>query len=147
MKNITEDIEAEFSTCLLANISICAVSQEDRFIVIVQNPLSRNITHYVRLPINGTSYNITSLDGQEVYDIFDSIHLFDYVEEDVKPSSKELVFAARNLPPLGIKVYYIEKTDESINSYKPFQNLTLNDTYFGTEVCIISVIQKCESLK
>jgi lysosomal alpha-mannosidase len=110
------------------------VSQQDRFLVAVQNPLSRRVTHYVRLPVDGDSYKITGPDGEELYDVFDSIHSFDYVEEDVKPSPKQLVFAATNLPPLGIKLYYVEKVAAPSVAYKPFKAVAQDDNYFGTEV-------------
>ena len=133
-KESAAEVDLALSTCLLSNVSICLTSQKDKFMVVVQNPLSRLITHYVRLPVDGTSYRITGPDGEEVYDVFDTIHSFDYVQEQVVPSSKELVFAARNVPPLGIKLYYVEKTDAA-SSYKPFKSGTSGDDYFGTEVC------------
>jgi lysosomal alpha-mannosidase len=132
-KDSGAEVDLKLSTCFLANVSICLVSQQDRFLVAVQNPLSRRVTHYVRLPADGDSYKITGPDGEELYDVFDSIHSFDYVEEDVKPSPKQLVFAARNLPPLGIKLYYVEKVAAPSVAYKPFKTVAQDDNYFGTE--------------
>lgn len=115
-------------------MSICLETKQDKFLVVIQNPLSRSVTHYVRLPVDGSNYKIVGPHGDEVFDVFDTIHSFDYIEEDIKPSSKELVFAARDLPPLGLKLYHIEKINTTGNNYKPFKEVKSDDAYFGTEV-------------
>lgn len=121
--------------CLLANISICEASKQERFLVIVYNPTSQTTNHYVRLPIDEKYiYRITGPNGEEVYDIFDAISKFDYVKEAVKPSYKEVVFAASNIPPLGAMAFYVEKIEEAItDEYEPLTDLCSDDT-FGTEV-------------
>ncbi|XP_063925701.1 lysosomal alpha-mannosidase-like isoform X2 [Zophobas morio] len=128
-KNGSPNLNLNFSSCLLTNITVCDNSQKERFVVVVQNPLSRSVTHYVRLPVNSDGFKITGPDGEESFDVFESIHKFDYVR--AKIASKELVFAARNLPPLGVKLYYVEKTSLS-KRFKPFKKLT-EDLYFGTK--------------
>jgi lysosomal alpha-mannosidase len=133
-KNDEDEIDLQLSSCLLANVSICDTTGKDRFLVVVQNPLSRVVTHYVHLPVEGDNYKVTGPDGEEVYDVFDTLHSFDYINEPTKPSSKDLVFAARNLPALGINLYYVEKMSESSNLYKPSQPLeAAEDGAFGTE--------------
>ena len=133
MKKDSGEVDLKLSSCLLTNVSICETTQKDRFLVVIHNPLSRVVSHYVRLPVEGDSYKITGPDGDELYDIFDTIHSFDYVKESVKPASRELVFVARDLPALGIKVYYVEKTTQE-SEYKPFKELTdEDDGKFGTE--------------
>jgi hypothetical protein len=137
-KNDEDEIDLQLSSCLLANVSICDTTGKDRFLVVVQNPLSRVVTHYVHLPVEGDNYKVTGPDGEEVYDVFDTLHSFDYINEPTKPSSKDLVFAARNLPALGINLYYVEKMSESSNLYKPSQPLeAAEDGTFGTEVCCL----------
>lgn len=133
MKKDSGEVDLKLSSCLLTNVSICETTQKDRFLVVIHNPLSRVVSHYVHLPVEGDSYKITGPDGDELYDIFDTIHSFDYVKESVKPASRELVFVARDLPALGIKVYYVEKTTQE-SEYKPFKELTdEDDGKFGTE--------------
>lgn len=133
--NLNTDLNLNLSLCLLANISICETSKQERFLVIVYNPTSQLNNHYVRLPIDEKYiYRITGPDGEEVYDIFDSISKFEYVKEAVKPSHKELVFAASNIPPLGAIAFYVEKIEEAItDQYEPLTDLSSDDT-FGTKV-------------
>lgn len=49
------------------NVSRCEQSNLDRFAVVVFNPLSRYVTHYVRLPVNGNSYAITGPNGAKAF--------------------------------------------------------------------------------
>ncbi|RZC38887.1 Glyco hydro 38 and/or Alpha-mann mid domain containing protein, partial [Asbolus verrucosus] len=143
-KTDTADIDLKLSTCLLANVSICENSQKDKFLVAVHNPLSRAVTHYVRLPVNGDSCVIT---GPEDADLFESISSFDYVNETTRPSKYELVFAAKNIPPLGIKLYYVEKQQEGI-TLKRFKELDANDTgSYGDETNGFAVDKSTGKLK
>ncbi|XP_044269574.1 lysosomal alpha-mannosidase-like isoform X2 [Tribolium madens] len=130
-KNPASEVDLKLSTCLLANVSICETSKKDKFVVTVYNPLSRVVNHYVRLPVDGTNYKITGPDGEEEYDIFESISSFEYISEKTKPSSKELVFAARKLPPLGLKLYYVEKLEGEFTQLRGFDDIK-DDTY-GSE--------------
>lgn len=120
------------TSCLLANISICETAKKDKFLITVYNPLSRSVNHYVRLPVDGTNYKITGPDGEEEYDIFESLSTFDYVSEHIKPSPNELVFAARQIPPLGLKLYYVEKLEDSSQQFRPFEETT--EEFYGNEV-------------
>lgn len=135
--NLNQNINLNLSLCLLANISICETSKQERFLVVTYNPTSQESSHYVRLPIDEKYvYRITGPNGEETYDIFDSISKFEYVKEAVRPSYKELVFAASNVPPLGMKVYYVEKIDKAItDEYEPLTDL-VEDHTFGTQVYI-----------
>jgi len=56
-------------TCLELNISSCAFSEEnDIFMVVVYNPLSRLVSTHVRIPVQGNSYVVRSLiDGMYIY--------------------------------------------------------------------------------
>lgn len=47
--------------------------------------------------------------GTEVYDVTQPLSDFSFVDLPEKPAKYELVFAARDLPPMGYKIYYIEK--------------------------------------
>lgn len=114
----------DIKLCLLANVSHCEASNSERFVVVVYNPLSSEITDYIRLPTNNNIFNITGpgkhfliyiqyltidfTDGDTViYQLTPVIKDFSYVAE-IQPSSYDLVFKAEHIPPLGIKFYYIE---------------------------------------
>lgn len=61
----TNDMGLDWKSCLLSNISICTTSQEaDKFLVFVYNPLSWNVTHYVRLPVETNNFVIRGPDGK-----------------------------------------------------------------------------------
>lgn len=106
--------------------------------VVLYNPLSRSVTHYVRLPVEGTNYKVTGPNNiEEKIDILDSISSFDYLQKAFNTSSKELVFAVTSLPPLGIRLYYVEKVSGKETAYVPFEDLNKDDVgIFGTEVKI-----------
>ncbi|KAJ8967857.1 hypothetical protein NQ314_002606 [Rhamnusium bicolor] len=128
------DINLELSSCLLSNISICHISQNsDKFIVTVYNPLAWPVTHYVRLPVNNKKFDIQGPDGQETYDIVDTISDFAFaaVPNEV-PSKQELVFAAKEVPPMGIKLYYVNQVNSlSEESVEP--SLVKEDLQFGND--------------
>lgn len=71
--------------------------------------------------------------GVETWDLFNPIHSFDYVQEPLAPSPKELVFYAKNIPPMGINLYYIEKVSST-----PLEANNDSVTYFGTKVKLVS---------
>lgn len=49
-------------TCLELNISSCTFSEEnDMFLIVVYNPLSRPVSTHVRVPVQGNSYTVRSL--------------------------------------------------------------------------------------
>ncbi|KAI4470603.1 alpha-mannosidase [Holotrichia oblita] len=124
-----DDVKIKFSSCLMANVSHCKESNLDRFTVVVYNPLSRYVNHYVRLPVNGDSYTIVGPDGNINYEILPTIADFSYVDS-ITPSKKELVFVAENLPPLGLKYFYIQKSKSTRKKYK-----TVKQTQFGNNNC------------
>jgi hypothetical protein len=126
-------VDLALSPCLLANVTICDPSHKDKFLVAVQNPLSKTVSHHVRLPVNGTNFKITDADGEVAHDVLDAMHTFDF-EPEVETRSKEIVFLAKDLPPLGVKLYYVETVAEDTNKYHPLQNITDDVVSFGDEV-------------
>lgn len=54
-----------FDNCPLVNISQCGPSESGnkRFMVTVYNPLSRPVSKVVRVPVNGTSFDVTDFKG------------------------------------------------------------------------------------
>lgn len=64
-RTLTVGKETKFETCLLTNVSQCALTETtDTFVVTVYNPLSRLVNKYVRLPVFGRSYSIIDPDGR-----------------------------------------------------------------------------------
>ncbi|KYB25899.1 lysosomal alpha-mannosidase [Tribolium castaneum] len=124
-------VDLKLTTCLLSNISICDTTQnKDRFLVAVQNPLAKTVSHYVRLPVNGDNYKITGPDDEEIkYDLLDTMYDFSLINGG-DHATKELVFQAVDLPPLGVKLFYVEKIDGTSKSYHKFEEIT-TDRSFG----------------
>lgn len=62
-KDDSADVSLNLETCLTANVSLCSVTENYRFVVAVYNPLERPVTEYCRLPVPVGSYIITGPDG------------------------------------------------------------------------------------
>ncbi|XP_071568794.1 lysosomal alpha-mannosidase-like isoform X1 [Temnothorax nylanderi] len=105
-------------TCLELNISSCAFSEKnDVFAVVVYNPLSRPVSTYVRIPVQGNSYVVHSvIDG--VYPTAQIVPIPEAVQKipgRKSSATNEVVFRASNIPPLGIRVYIVtKKTQENV---------------------------------
>ncbi|CAG9856046.1 unnamed protein product [Phyllotreta striolata] len=128
-----------FASCLLSNISICENSSKDRFLVAVYNPLSKAVSHPVALPVQNASYSVIGDDGEEIaaVDVLDAISDFGYVDSnDGEVSPKELVFAAEDVPPMGLKLYYVTKKGGNNQTQPPeeFEEIAVDeDLVFGTK--------------
>ena len=122
--------EIPFESCRLSNISQCAFTENsDTFITTVYNPLSRPVSHYVRLPITGKNYEVKDPQGKipfNSYPILCDLVFFslgNIVIVQIIPIAKpilkipgrnskatdELIFLAEDIPPMGFKSYYVEK--------------------------------------
>ncbi|CAG9856047.1 unnamed protein product [Phyllotreta striolata] len=108
---LNSNLTLELSSCQLANMSICNVSQNsDNFVIAVYNPLGWAVTHHVRLPVKEGIYEINGPDGAEIYDLTETLFSFDYVRiKGEKPSTYELLFAAKDVPAMGLKVYHVAR--------------------------------------
>ncbi|XP_060520627.1 lysosomal alpha-mannosidase-like isoform X2 [Cylas formicarius] len=108
----------KFETCPLLNVSQCAATElEDVLIITVYNPLSRNVSKHVRLPIIDGSYTIRDPEGnflvtQEI-PISESVLK---VPGRTSKATKEVIFLAQNVPPLGFKSYFFEKTSNKFKT-------------------------------
>ncbi|XP_011704639.1 PREDICTED: lysosomal alpha-mannosidase isoform X1 [Wasmannia auropunctata] len=120
-------------TCLELNISSCSFSeQNDMFMVVVYNPLSRPVSTYVRVPVQGNSYVVRSLtDG--VYPTAQIVPIPQTVQKIPGRKSNainEVVFRALNIPPLGILTYAIaKKTQEQVVEQPQLVNFISNELY------------------
>ncbi|KAH8282797.1 hypothetical protein KR054_009895 [Drosophila jambulina] len=117
----------DMKTCPLLNITSCPVSEEnDRFTVTLYNPLAHVVSEYVRIPVPDTNYKIIDNKGAvlEAQAVPIPSALLN-VKHRVSTAKYELVFLATNLPALGYRTYYIEKT-ESSEGYKQPRQLPKN---------------------
>ncbi|RXN26527.1 lysosomal alpha-mannosidase [Labeo rohita] len=132
--------EAPRVFCENLNISVCPLTESShKFSMNVYNPLGRTVSWPVRLPVNGSAYNVTDSTGKTV-------------ESQVVPLSKstkevrrnrgyakgELVFQVE-APPLGYSTYIISmhKDEPQASSAKPtatrsIQNKFLKVTFDDT---------------
>ena len=100
--------------CPLTNISQCALTEtDDNLVMLIYNPLTRPISKMIRFPV--VNANIKIFDGQtneEIYKEFIPIGQFivNIPGRDSK-SEYDVVFEANNIPPLGYKTYYLEKSE------------------------------------
>lgn len=130
--------EIHFESCHLTNISYCPQTSNPNFIVTAYNPLSRNVSQYIHLPVATTNFTITDSEGNEVpYDILKSPMDFSYTSYATKNFT--LVFLADNLPPLGAKVYHFVNVDfgqtpEDIEPDTSDGQYVLGDSYMGVEI-------------
>ncbi|KAL0281361.1 UNVERIFIED_CONTAM: hypothetical protein PYX00_002368 [Menopon gallinae] len=111
----------ELKSCLLSNISECAVASESKnFIMTIYNPLSRPVNYYARVPAYNGSYSVRDPKGNRIQ------HQLVPIPDPLKalPGRKsetdfEIVFKAEAIPPLGYRSYYVSRlngSDEAENS-------------------------------
>nr|CAD7429114.1 unnamed protein product [Timema monikensis] len=136
----------ELKSCLLLNISLCeeTESSED-FLVTIYNPISHEVSQYVRLPVSGDSYTVTDYNGNAAMLMTDIQLLISPRESVVSqlvpiPQSvlnipyrnssalNELVFRATDLPPLGFTSYHVTVSSSTGSSGTTRQS---NDTNIG----------------
>ncbi|KAJ8919726.1 hypothetical protein NQ315_006254 [Exocentrus adspersus] len=101
-------------SCLLSNVSICEESNKDQFNVLVYNPLARNVSHYVQIPVNDGTWKVTDPTGKEVANqLTDPVRSFDTAANYTNSTSlpKVLFFKAENLPAVGYRVYTFQRTN------------------------------------
>ncbi|XP_011176167.2 lysosomal alpha-mannosidase isoform X2 [Solenopsis invicta] len=111
---MANNTEASFKifTCLELNISSCAFSEKNNiFTVVVYNPLSREVTTHVRIPVEGNSYTVRSLTNGKNLEV-QIVPIPDEVQKipGRKSNAKnELVFRANYIPPLSVRAYVVRK--------------------------------------
>ncbi|XP_044750282.1 lysosomal alpha-mannosidase isoform X3 [Coccinella septempunctata] len=106
----SEDVNIEFSSCPLSNVSSCPFTENtENFTVTVYNPLSRPVTHFVRFPVLGEAYQITDDAGVPVETQLVPIAEFVLSIPGRKSEAvADLVFQAIDIPPLGFKSYNVQ---------------------------------------
>ncbi|XP_018301818.1 lysosomal alpha-mannosidase isoform X1 [Mycetomoellerius zeteki] len=120
-------------TCMQLNISSCAFSEKsDTFMAVVYNPLSRPVSTYIRVPVQGNSYVVQSLtDG--VYPTVQIVPIPEGVQKipgRKSNATNEVVFRALDIPPLGILAYAIaKKIQENVIEQPQSANFISNELY------------------
>ncbi|XP_054741908.1 lysosomal alpha-mannosidase isoform X2 [Anastrepha obliqua] len=110
-----KEYKFQFETCTLLNISSCEVpEQADKFILTLYNPLAQTVFDYVRVPVPDVNYQVKDFDGVTIETQFLPVPApIQDLNFRKSKAPYELVFPARDLPPLGYKSYYITKTNEN----------------------------------
>jgi len=110
----------EISHCQL-NISQCSVSESsNQFVINVYNSLSKNVDKYVRVPVEeGVVYEVLDPEGKSL--TIQSVPTPDFVQSipgRASTAKVELVFKASDLPPLGLKSYYVHRVTQNCRFFK-----------------------------
>lgn len=67
MSETTLPSDVTLQSCLLLNVSSCDVTEtQNTFVITLYNPLSRRVSHYVRIPVqgDGLSYVVRDVSGK-----------------------------------------------------------------------------------
>ncbi|KAG7212847.1 hypothetical protein KM043_002203 [Ampulex compressa] len=108
-------------SCLQLNISVCEPSEENQnFVVPVYNPLGRQVTTYVRLPVQGKAYTVRDLstDSEVVSQLVPIAEAVTRITGRMSKATKEVVFRA-TVPAMGYKAYVVmEKTEQESHQLK-----------------------------
>ncbi|XP_067620208.1 lysosomal alpha-mannosidase [Eurosta solidaginis] len=109
-----KEYRLQFDTCTLLNISSCLVSEtSDKFILTLYNPLARTKSEYVRVPVPDVNYEVKDFEDTTIEIQFLPVPAPVQDLHFRKSSSPyEIIFAARDIPPLGYKSYYITTTND-----------------------------------
>ncbi|KAK7498336.1 hypothetical protein BaRGS_00010596 [Batillaria attramentaria] len=98
------------SFCTLLNISMCSATETNgQFQVTVYNPVGRAVQWFVRVPVEGSAYNVVGPDGKPVQSEcwqIDNDTL--RIPERKSSAAYDLVFPV-SLPPLGYNVYFVSR--------------------------------------
>ncbi|KAH1004274.1 hypothetical protein HUJ04_004053 [Dendroctonus ponderosae] len=115
LAKLTQAADTEFTTCHMLNISECAVAEkEESFVLTLYNPLGRPVSKYVRLPVvddNEEQIDIRNPSGGRVIAQIVPIHESVLAVPGRNSEAKfDLVFVAEDIPALGYKSYFIQRT-------------------------------------
>ena len=118
--------------CPFLNMSQCHVTEESQsFVVTLYNPLSFSVSHMVRLPVVSSDYVVMDGDQQllpsQLVPIADSILK---IPGRISQAKFELVFQAIDLPPMGIKTYYVKMEQRKKGTSNPPMHRSTVHAYF-----------------
>lgn len=111
----------DITFCKLLNTSACDVTENsNRFVVNVYNSLAKSTNRYIRLPVVQGTYNVYDYNRNKLTSQL--VPLPTYVLNlpgRVSNATHELVFLAAQLPPVGFKSYYVQRTATQRRLKKP----------------------------
>lgn len=125
LKNIVSrerGTEFQYGFCDYLNISACPITETSTsFSVIVYNPIARFVDFYIRVPVPSNTFEVFDPKGKPVPSTIQKVSKETvFVRGDLGKAGYELTFPAKNLPPLGIAVFFVNKTVS--NSVYPQKN-------------------------
>ncbi|XP_060519907.1 lysosomal alpha-mannosidase-like [Cylas formicarius] len=114
LRELTKAVHSKFTTCPLTNISQCYQSEAAKSLVItVYNPLERNVTKYVRLPVTGRAYRVRDPSGNELpVQLLPISSAVLNIPGRVSDATLELIFPAYDVPALGYRSYFMEVIED-----------------------------------
>ncbi|KAH8306687.1 hypothetical protein KR044_006530 [Drosophila immigrans] len=120
-KDTSRNYPLELKTCSLLNITSCSTSESNtRFALTLYNPLARVTNEYVRIPIVDYKYTVTDHTGKSVPTQVVPVPIpVTLINQRNSNATYELIFLASNLPAVGFKTYYIEKSGKDSAKMKP----------------------------
>ena len=85
-----------------------------QFNILLYNPIGRNVTHWVRVPVADGSYRVT---GSQQHPVSSQLVPLSHATEKIPAHNgstvtQELVFLA-SVPPLGFNTYFVQKLNET----------------------------------
>ncbi|XP_017786052.1 PREDICTED: lysosomal alpha-mannosidase isoform X1 [Nicrophorus vespilloides] len=111
-----KESELKFDSCPLLNVSQCDSTENHKtFVVTIYNPLSRNVTKYVRLPVKGSAYKVQNSEEElkvQLVPIHQGVLNIPGRESE---ATKELIFQD-SIPALGFKSFYVSEVPGDIVS-------------------------------
>ncbi|KAM8717605.1 hypothetical protein ACLKA7_004323 [Drosophila subpalustris] len=111
----------ELRTCSLLNITSCSISEANsRFALTLYNPLAHATSEYIRIPVPGYRYTVIDQAGNSLpTQVVPVPSAVSYIKQRNSSATYELIFLASDLPAVGYKTYYIEKSDSDMARIRP----------------------------
>ncbi|XP_063446500.1 lysosomal alpha-mannosidase-like isoform X2 [Mytilus trossulus] len=110
--------------CTLTNISKCEITENyDKVVLEVYNPLGVDSDTWVRLPVNGTVFDVFSFTGDAIpYQVIPVTSETKKIPERKGTyAQNELIFQLTGISPLGLQTVWIQKGKGDNSSYTPFK--------------------------
>ena len=103
--------------CDHLNISVCDVTEQNKsFTVTVYNPIARDVTTVVRLPIASSAMAVYGPHGKsiksQILPISDATKQLRKIQKQASTSSFEIIFNVK-IPALGFATYFVNSTTSS----------------------------------
>lgn len=127
----SKNYRLELKTCTLLNITSCSISESNnRFSLTLYNPLGHVTNEYVRVPVPGYRYVVIDHKGKRLdTQVVPVPSAVSYIKQRNSNATYELVFLASNLPAVGYKTYYIQKSESDPVIMKPVSSPKKSSSY------------------